>query len=290
MGAEIRRVYASDRDDVLEISRHVWEGHDYLPSVIDDWLNEPGSFMYGVEMENRLVAVANLRVVESGRTGWMEGLRVHPDFRRRGFANLLTEYLIGRAEETSVQRLRYTTSTENNASLQLAKKYGFSEILQRGVFWQPTPQALPSANTALHIRQSDPEEVHNLLRDNPDLIADAVLVYDWKALDVTLDTLTTIGRSHDFYIATREGIIDSLSFGHRRSSATDAHWSFTMHTLESAGFLVHLSHNIMVASKQGLRSVTGTYEIRFEEILQKASGISADHWGTRLILLERSIS
>ena len=44
MCAEIKRVLASDREDILEISRHIWEGHDYLPSVFDDWVKDPKSY------------------------------------------------------------------------------------------------------------------------------------------------------------------------------------------------------------------------------------------------------
>ncbi len=289
MPAEIRRVYASDREDVLAISRHIWEGHDYLPSVIDDWLSEPSSFMYGVEIGNRLVAVANLRLVENGRTGWMEGLRVHPDFRRRGFADLLTEHLLEEAGKAGVQRLRYTTSTANQASVRLGETYGFTPILQMGVFWHPTPKAHPLAKDAFQIRRASPKEMYVLLRNAPGLVTRDILVYDWKALDATRDALETIGRSHEFYVATKEGKIDSLSFGHRRSPA-QAQWSFTTYALEPKGFLAHLSHNMSVASKQGFPATTGTFEIHFEAILHEANWVSEEYWASRMVLLERSIN
>ena len=110
MSPRIRKVLTSDLDEILEISQHIWEGHDYLPFVIKDWLKDPNSHTYGIDVNNRIVAVANLRVIEEGRTGWMEGLRVHPDHTGKGYANILTEHIIKKAKTLNVHRIRYTTS------------------------------------------------------------------------------------------------------------------------------------------------------------------------------------
>jgi hypothetical protein len=246
--------------------------------------------MYGVEIGNRLVAVANLRLVENGRTGWMEGLRVHPDFRRQGFADLLTKHLLEKAGKTGVQRLRYTTSTENQASVRLGETYGFTPILQMGVFWHPTPKATPSAKDAFHIRQTSPKEVYVLLHNTSGIVTRDILIYDWKALDVTRGALETIGRSHDFYVAAKKGKINSLSFGHHRRSPAQAQWSFTTYAPESTGFLAHLSHNMGVATIQGLPAIAGTFDIRFEAMLHQANWGSEEYWATRMVLLERNMA
>lgn len=78
VSAVVRKVRASDRQDVLDISSKIWGGHDYLPSVIDEWPKNPKCHTYGVEVDRRLAAIGNLRLVDRNATGWMEGLRVHP--------------------------------------------------------------------------------------------------------------------------------------------------------------------------------------------------------------------
>ena len=113
MSVLIRRLVKSDQDDVLEISKYTWDGHDYLGTVFDEWVNDPKCDFVGVEVEDRVVAVANLRLIEGGCTGWLEGLRVHPDFRQRGYANEITAYLVAEGERLGVGRLRYTTSDRN---------------------------------------------------------------------------------------------------------------------------------------------------------------------------------
>jgi hypothetical protein len=116
------------------------------------------------------------------------------------------------------------------------------------------------------------------------------LIYDWKALDVTRGALETIGRSHDFYVAAKKGKINSLSFGHHRRSPAQAQWSFTTYAPESTGFLAHLSHNMGVATIQGLPAIAGTFDIRFEAMLHQANWGSEEYWATRMVLLERNMA
>jgi N-acetylglutamate synthase-like GNAT family acetyltransferase len=145
MCVSVRKVSTSDHNDILEISRHIWEGNDYLPTVIDEWLSDQNSHTYGVEADSHLVALANLRLIENGRTGWMEGLRVHPDYRGKGFADILTKHLLKKAEKLGVERLRHTTSTQNHASMRLAEKYGFVKILEKAFFDSTVPKSIPQA-------------------------------------------------------------------------------------------------------------------------------------------------
>jgi len=113
--AKVRKINSSDLKDILEISSKIWGGHDYLPSVIDEWLTDPKCHTYGVEADGRIVAVGNLRLVDRGKTGWMEGLRVHVDYRRKGYADMLTQHFISLGETLKVKRLRYTTGGNNRA-------------------------------------------------------------------------------------------------------------------------------------------------------------------------------
>ena len=38
MAVVVRDLEEADREDVLEISKHIWDGHDYVPYTIDVWL------------------------------------------------------------------------------------------------------------------------------------------------------------------------------------------------------------------------------------------------------------
>ena len=90
----IRRFQDSDIPDILEIAKTTWGGHDHLPSMLDDWLSDSNCSPYVMEEEGKVVSVANLKIMDQGRTGWMEGLRVHSNFREKGLAAQMTKHLV----------------------------------------------------------------------------------------------------------------------------------------------------------------------------------------------------
>ena len=288
MPARIRRLRSSDRNDLIEISSHVWEGHDYLPSVADQWLQDPNSHFYGVEAQGHIVAVGNLEVIEDGRTGWMEGLRVHPDYRGRGFARDITRYIVEKAEYLGVQRLRYTTSSRNVASLKLAKMAGFTRILRMAVCWQFKPKPMPNFVDYPPIKKQSPKRTCSLLRTTPNIIPHSILTYDWKALDNTPKNIAEIGKTYTFYIALKKEKVDSLSFGHLRQEPSPT-WSFTTYANDSPGFLSQLYHNVALAMNKGLSSVACTYETKFVKTLNEVDSASAEREGTQLVLLEKQV-
>ncbi len=79
----IRPLRPADRERVLEIVADVWDGHDYLPQVLDDWLADPaGNFQAG-ELDGVVVAVHRWRPIQRS-IAYYEGMRVAKDHRRQG--------------------------------------------------------------------------------------------------------------------------------------------------------------------------------------------------------------
>lgn len=289
MPVTIRKLLRSDLDDIAEISRHIWEGNDYLPSVVDDWLKDPNCHFYGVEENGHVVSVGNLRLLEDGRTGWMEGLRVHPEHRGKGFANEITTYLTKKAERLGVERIRYTTSDRNEASLKLAKMAGLSESSKMAVFWTENPKQIPPIRNYPPIEKVTPAKAYSLLQARPSIIPYGILTYDWKALDNTLENIEEIGKTHDFYAALRKVKIDSLSFGYPRQGPDHVQWSFSVYSAGQDGFLSQLSYNVATALKHGFNSIGCVYETRFEKILNELDWGSAEHWTGHLVLFEKQM-
>jgi N-acetylglutamate synthase-like GNAT family acetyltransferase len=288
MPVKIRKLRSSDRDDVMEISRHVWEGHDYLPGVFESWLNDENSHFYGAEVDGRVVAVANLRLLEGGRTGWMEGLRVHPDCRGKGYANEMTHLLVQKAEDLGVERLRYTTGDNNAASLRLASMAGLQRLLEKAVFWCVKPKKASTVQGYLPIEEATPARAFALLETNPSLVPQRVLVYDWKAADSTPENFKEIGQDHEFLVALKNGKLDSMSFGHSRQDLEKT-YGFTVYASDSKGFLAQLSLNMTRALELGSDSVMGTFEREFEETLQQVDFGCDERDTGHLVLLEKQL-
>jgi GNAT superfamily N-acetyltransferase len=287
MPVKIRRLRFSDRDDVLEISRHVWEGHDYVPLVFEQWLKDKNSYLCGVEVDGRVVAFGNLHLIENRKTGWMEGLRVHPDFRCRGYANDLTRFLVRKGEDLGVDRLRYTTGENNAASLKLALNAGFSRLLDKAVFWCTKPKRAPPVRGYVPIEEAEPQRAYELLKSRPSLVPHGVLILDWRAVDSTLENFKEIGQTHGFFVALKKGRLDSLSFGRSRTDLEKA-WGFTVHASDPLGFRAHLSFNMKRALEVQADTVVCTYEKLYEDILSQVSFGCEEQDTGHLILLEKA--
>jgi N-acetylglutamate synthase-like GNAT family acetyltransferase len=288
MQGEIREIRSSDKNDILEISRHIWDGHDYLPSVVDEWLKDPRRYFYGVEVAGRIVGVGSMQLIEHGRTGWMEGLRVHPECRGRGYADMLTRYLMKKAEELDIQRLRYATGDGNLPSIKLAKMAGMSRILEMAVLWHSDPEPVPRSDDYPPIRKSTPAQVFELLVTK-NIVPLGIFIYDWKALDFTLQNLKEIGKTHKFYVADKKRKADSLSIGCVRREGKHVWSSFTIYAADSSGFLSQLSHDIAVASEHGPSPIACTFETKFDRVLDRVNLGSHEQDRMHLILFEKQI-
>lgn len=288
MAVKIRKLRPSDRADLTEISRHVWEGHDYLPLVAEEWLKDKNCHFYGVVADDHVVAVGNLHLLENGRTGWMEGLRVHPDYRGKGYANEITRYLVRKGEDLGVRRLRYTTSDENTASLKLAKMAGFSRLLEMAVLWSTNLKTALPVRDSYPIEKTTPVRTYKLLRTNPSIVPHGILIYDWKAVDSELQNLVQIGKTHEFHVALKPGKLDSFSFGHLRQDSNKT-WSFTAYARDSEGFLAQLFYSLASALKLGCNWIMFTFDERFEEAAKQVNLQSEEQGLGHLVLLEKQI-
>ena len=84
----IRVASMSDKSEILDFCRVLYPEGDYFEDTFDSWLAE--KTMYAMWKGSKIVCVGCISV-ESGQ-GWIEGVRVHPDFGRRGYATELIKH------------------------------------------------------------------------------------------------------------------------------------------------------------------------------------------------------
>ncbi len=123
----IREAKPEDKGDILEISSQVWEGHDYVPLVLDRWLEEGG--LLAAELDGKVVGFAKTTVLGPGEL-WFEGLRVHPSYRGRGIAKALAEAQLQEAlaRAPRPRSIRLATAEVNRESIHIAEELGFREV------------------------------------------------------------------------------------------------------------------------------------------------------------------
>ena len=121
----IRPVRPSDRKRVVEMTRDIWDGHDYVPRVFDDWVSDAGAAFQAIELDGVVVGLQRLRPYSSGLI-WYEGLRVASTHRRQGLARTMMQSAVAEAREQSFREMRLATG--NPAAAKLFEELGFKRI------------------------------------------------------------------------------------------------------------------------------------------------------------------
>ena len=143
----IRDYVTSDFDDLLEISKHIWDGEDYLPHRIDTYLKDPHSFPMVCEVDGRVLSIANLHFL-SPSVAWLEAIRTHPDARGKGYATRLAEAMTSKAIGLGAKEMWLLVNTVNVASVKVAEKIGFKKCDEVKMFpnWDILSEALNRLN------------------------------------------------------------------------------------------------------------------------------------------------
>lgn len=123
----IRPAKMEDKPAVLELTRHVWEGHDYLPRVFDDWAQDPTGHFYVAEVDGKLVGLGRVSFPDPDEA-WLEGGRVHPEYQGQGLASVLFAYQMFVVRRSGVRVARFTTASDNAPVQHLAKVYRFRRL------------------------------------------------------------------------------------------------------------------------------------------------------------------
>ncbi|HXI96083.1 MAG TPA: GNAT family N-acetyltransferase, partial [Candidatus Acidoferrum sp.] len=122
----LRPMRAADRERVVEISRDIWDGHDYLPRVFDDWLTDAGATFQAAELDGVVVGVQRVRPFAPGLV-WYEGLRVASTHRRQGLARAMLGSAIAGAKEEGFREMRLGTA--NPDAVRLFESLGFRRLV-----------------------------------------------------------------------------------------------------------------------------------------------------------------
>jgi len=122
----LRPVRPADRERVIQLTRDIWDGHDYLPRVFDEWVGETGAAFQAAESEGVVVGLQRLRPYAPGLI-WYEGLRVASTHRRQGVAREMLESAVAEAKEQGFREMRLGTA--NPDAIKLFESIGFRRLI-----------------------------------------------------------------------------------------------------------------------------------------------------------------
>ncbi|MGC8826232.1 MAG: GNAT family N-acetyltransferase [Anaerolineae bacterium] len=130
----IRPARPEDKPAVLELTRDIWEGHDYLPRVFDAWVQDPTSHFYVVEVDDTLAGLGRVSFPDPGEA-WLEGGRVHPKYQGLGLAGILFAYQMYVVRQSGVHAARFCTASDNAPVHHLAKVHRFRRLAD-ALLWE----------------------------------------------------------------------------------------------------------------------------------------------------------
>jgi len=118
----VEKITHDDKEEVLELSSHIWEGHDYIPGVFDEWVEDGG--FYSGKLDGKIIAVDKFTDQGDGVI-WLEGLRVHPEYQGKGYATKMVNGLMEKVDELDYSTLRFMTTASKEPVKKMADDRGF---------------------------------------------------------------------------------------------------------------------------------------------------------------------
>jgi GNAT superfamily N-acetyltransferase len=122
----LRPVRPADFERVVELTRDIWDGHDYLPTVFDAWVSDSGAAFQAAEVEGLVVGLQRLRPYAEGLV-WYEGLRVASTHRRQGIARSMLASAIDEARQQGCREMRL--ATRERGAIDLFESAGFRRVV-----------------------------------------------------------------------------------------------------------------------------------------------------------------
>ncbi len=202
-----RLALPQDTAAILELSRHIWNGHDYIPFVWQEWLADADGFLAVAEYGSRIAGMGKLtRLAED--EWWLEGLHVHPDFEGRGFATHIHRYLMERWKEKGKGVIRLATASKRIAVHRICHKLGFQKVAEFSAY-ERSPLTAGDGGAFTLIRPQEADEAFAKALSSPLLpLCFNLIDLDWQWAQPRLSYLQRrVEARQAYWWRERQGIL-----------------------------------------------------------------------------------
>ncbi len=211
----IDRVKDRDKEYIFGWLKEIWSGHDYIPLVWDNWMNE-GEFL-AVYDEGKPIAIWHIKWL--GDIAWLEGMRVKPDYQGRGIAKLANKYSIKLARDKGIKKALLITMIDNKPARKSLESIGFTNVAaytrviidnikgdekvnyKTGLDWNTLNSISPNlkSNNFIMASEKSPWIFLPITNNNFYKIDEKKRIYIEKALSI-IDNTIRIGEKEYLYI------------------------------------------------------------------------------------------
>ena len=174
-----------DLGEIREFCKTIWEGHDYVPDVIDDWLQDSQGIFAVAEYEGRAIACSKITWLAEGQW-WLEGFRVDPRYQGLKVGSLIHRYVDQWWLGHGSGLLRLMTSSKNKSVHHLCKSTGFRKLFEvLGYKAEPFEGSNDMFTSAASSAQDLPPVVAFARGSASLAITNNITDFGWQAVDPT---------------------------------------------------------------------------------------------------------
>jgi len=141
----------SDKEKILDFCKNTFSWGDYIAEVWDFWIKE-GNLLVA-HQDNNPVGICHVSIDSNTKQAWIEGIRVHHDFRRHGIAKRLVLESEILAKNNNCKNSFMLIDVDNSSSLRLANNLDY-EKKDVWTFYQLNPKKTSSKVRFLKIDDS----------------------------------------------------------------------------------------------------------------------------------------
>jgi len=116
-----------DTADVMEFTKLIWDGHDYVPYVWNHWLKDPHGILAVAEYGGHAIGLAKVTLLAPGQW-WLEGFRVNPKYQGLKVGSHIHGYIDEWWMQNGNGIVRLMTNARNIRVHHLCAKLGFHKI------------------------------------------------------------------------------------------------------------------------------------------------------------------
>jgi len=195
---EQREAKSSDKTQVLEFCKNTFSWGDYISDVWNNWISE-GNLLVLTEKQ---VPVAISHGSISDEQVWIEGIRVHEKFRRKGFAKHLVLELesIAKNKNCKVSKMLIAKNNQNSLNLATSLNYHIEDIWN---FYTVTPKKI---NFKTNVKKaSNNKSIIDLILTNT-----SSYVRSWRWLPLSKNTIEKLIYENRIFYSEQDGIINAV--------------------------------------------------------------------------------
>ena len=201
----IRPALPRDIADVVEFTKFIWGGHDYVGYVFPEWLKDPRGQLLAAEYAGKCIGCAKVSFLAPGQW-WLEGFRVDPNYQGLKIGSRLDASANEWFDEHADGTLRLLTNSKRVQVHHLSEARGFVRVGEVCAYAAEPLAESTEAFTPVQMEEVD-EAAELCRRWNPN----GYLNVGWKFAAPNADSIRAAMKDENlfFWWRGRAGIVSA---------------------------------------------------------------------------------